>query len=96
MLRISWSASGRAAGTAKVEGDIAGEHVSELARVVAQARGRHRRVVLDLVDVTFVDQAGAALLRTLRSQGIDLVGGSTFISGLVSAPPGGTGAGGVE
>jgi anti-anti-sigma regulatory factor len=81
---------------ARVEGEIVGEHVAELARVVALAWRRHARVSLDLVHVTFVDTAGAAALRTLRAEGVDLVGIPVFVSGLVDMRPDGNGAGGVR
>ena len=96
MLRITNGGSGAAPGTAKVEGEIAGEHVHELSRFVASAFQRDPRVVLDLSDVTFVDNAGALLLRALRDQGVEFVDGSSFISSLVNGPSRGLGTGGAE
>jgi anti-anti-sigma regulatory factor len=81
-------------GTAKVEGEIAGDHVHEVSRFAASALGQGLHVVLDLSDVTFVDHAGAAVLRTLRDQGVEFVDGSSFISSLVNGPS--TGFGGEE
>ncbi|HJR59424.1 MAG TPA: STAS domain-containing protein [Vicinamibacterales bacterium] len=96
MLRITWSGSGTVPGTAKVEGEIAGDHVRELERFAKEARRGRQRVALDLSDVTFVDSAGAVLLRRLRDQGFRFVEGSIFISSLVEDLPEEPGTGGTE
>lgn len=68
----------------RVEGRVAGEYVAELARVVTAAIDRPSRVVLELSDVTFIDQAGAALLRDLRERGVELAECSAFVETLVN------------
>lgn len=80
----------------KVEGEIAGAHVSELARVVASALERAPHILLDLSGVTFVDHAGAVLLRTLRDRGVECIDGSSYVSGLVDGVSRGLGTGGLE
>lgn len=84
MLRITCASAPSATRTVKIEGRITGEYVPELARAVTRAVGGAPRVVLDMSDVTFVDQAGATLLRQFRQQGVELVECSTFISTLVN------------
>lgn len=82
MLRITWTGSELPTSAAKVEGSIAGEYVAELARFADSVRRPGLRVLIDVSDVTFVDNAGAALLRRLQEQGFAFVNGSSFISTL--------------
>jgi ABC-type transporter Mla MlaB component len=96
VLRITWMDAEAVPGTAKVEGEIAGEHVHELFRFAASALERVPRIMLDLSDVTFVDHSGAVLLRALRDQGVEFVDGSSFISSLVSGLTTALGTGGAE
>lgn len=96
MLRITWMDPEAVPGTAKVEGEIAGEHVHELSRFAASALERAPHIMLDLSDVTFVDHSGAVLLRALRDQGVEFVDGSSFISSLVSGLTTALGTGGAE
>jgi anti-anti-sigma factor len=84
LLRITCTAPSGETGTVRVEGRITGEYVPELSRAVTQALSGAPRVVLDMADVTFIDQAGVALLRRLRRQGVELVECSSFISTLVN------------
>jgi anti-anti-sigma regulatory factor len=86
VLRITTTGSNAISVTAKIEGEIAGAHVHELFRSVASALARAPHVVLDLSDVTFVDHAGAVLLRSLTDQGVQFVHGSSYISRLLGGP----------
>ena len=86
MLRITSVGPEAEPTAAKVEGEIAGDHVHELARFAASALERAPRFVLNLSDVTFVDHAGASLLRSLRDRGVEFVDGSSFISNVVDGP----------
>lgn len=96
VLRITWVGSLGDGPVARVEGEIVGDHIAELTRVAGLARTEHGRVTLDLAHVTFIDKAGAAALRSLQDEGVDLVGGPIFLSGLIDGRPDGTGAGGVR
>jgi hypothetical protein len=96
VLRITWAGSEAQTTSANVEGELVGPHVEELARLASAARAGSRTLVLDLTDVTFADHAGLILLRTLRDQGVALVGASGFINGLIDAPSRRQGAGGTE
>jgi hypothetical protein len=71
---------------ARIEGEIAGEHVEELARFADAARRPAAPILIDMADVTFVDHAGAVLLRRLRDEGFVFVNGSSFISILLGSP----------
>ena len=84
MLRITCMGSEAVARTVKVEGRISGEYVAELSRVASEALETAPHILLDLSDVTFVDQDGAALLRTLRRRGVELVDCSSFVLSLVN------------
>jgi ABC-type transporter Mla MlaB component len=96
VLRITWTGSELSAGEVKVEGEVAGDHVHELARFAESVHRPGLRILFDMSDVTFVDGAGAALLRRLRVQGFSFVDGSSFVSTLFDATVGlpGTGEGG--
>jgi hypothetical protein len=87
VLRITWIESAKPTSTAKIEGAISGDYVGELARFADQVRRPGRRIRLDVSDVTFVDHAGAALLRRLRDEGFAFVNGSSFVSILFDLPP---------
>jgi len=58
----------------RLEGKLAGAWVEELARCCHDALGRreHRPVVIQLDAVTFVDDAGQSLLRTMHGAGVKL------------------------
>jgi anti-anti-sigma regulatory factor len=86
VLRITWAETDRSTGAAMIEGEIAGDHVRELARFAAAAHRPGLRVFIDMAHVTFVDSAGAALLRRLKDQGFAFVNGSSFVSTLLDSP----------
>ena len=83
MLRITrLSPKGRRV-TIKLEGEIVGPWV-ETARDACTIRGRRPRS-LDLAGVTYVDAAGAQLLRDLRREGVEVAACSIFIVGLIDS-----------
>lgn len=84
MLRITPVPTANGARRFKVEGRLAGAFVDELSRVTAEALASSRRVVVDLADVTFVDPGGAALLRSLRTSGVELLDCSQFVVALMN------------
>jgi anti-anti-sigma regulatory factor len=70
--------------TVKLEGRVTGPWVEELSRTVDTSLAESPRVVLDLSGVTFVDEGGVRLLRTLRERRAELLGGSSFVSSLLN------------
>ena len=87
MLRITCVGVETKVRTVKIEGELSGDHVSELSRVAASALKRGSRVVLDLSQVTFVDHAGGVLLRALRAGGVEFVNSSSYVSSLIDSSP---------
>jgi hypothetical protein len=67
-----------------LEGKLIGAWVSETRQIVATARASNR-VCLNLQGLTFADARGIELLRTLRREGIPLLGCSLLIESLLAA-----------
>lgn len=65
-----------------LEGKLIGEWVGEARQFVAAARVSNH-VCLDLHGLTFADCRGVELLRTLRREGVPLLGCSPLIAGLL-------------
>ena len=66
-----------------LEGKLLGAWVEEARQIVAAARASDR-VCLNLQGLTFADSRGIELLRTLRQEGIPLLGCSPLIEGLLA------------
>lgn len=62
----------------RLEGQVRGAWVDELARVVDDALARGACPTLDLAGVSFLDPHGVALLRSLQSRRIHLENCSPF------------------
>jgi hypothetical protein len=71
--------------TFKLEGKLLGPWVDELRNVCTQPLERLEQVGLDLAAVTFVNAAGAELLRKLIRQGIIITLCSAFVAELLHA-----------
>lgn len=67
-----------------LEGKLLGAWVDEARQIVAAARASER-VCLNLQGLTFADFRGIELLRTLRREGIPLLGCSPLIEGLLDS-----------
>jgi len=67
-----------------LEGKLIGAWVGETRQIVATASASNR-VCLNLQGLTFADSRGIELLRTLRREGIPLLGCSPLIEGLLAA-----------
>ena len=67
-----------------LEGKLLGAWVEEARQIVAVARASDR-VCLNLQGLTFADSSGIELLRTLRREGVPLLGCSALIEGLLAA-----------
>jgi hypothetical protein len=72
-----------------LEGKLLGAWVEEARQIVAAARASDR-VCLNLQGLTFADSGGVELLRTLRREGVPLLGCSALIEGLLAATDGAT------
>jgi anti-anti-sigma regulatory factor len=66
------------------QGKLLGAWVDEARKVVTTARVSER-ICLDLRGLTFADSLGVELLRTLRKEGVPLLGCSPLIEGLLSS-----------
>jgi hypothetical protein len=60
----------------RLEGRLTRYEVALLRETLRSARAPH---ALELADLAFVDEAGAAALRDLRARGVTLRGGSPFV-----------------
>lgn len=69
--------------TIGLEGKLLGAWVDEAHLVIAAARATDA-ICLNLKGLTFADTRGIELLRTLRGDGIPLIGGSALIEGLLA------------
>ena len=85
MLKITEIAQNDSGRTFKLEGKLLGPWVDELRNACTQALERLEQVSLDLAAVTFVNAAGAELLRELMRQGIIITQCSAFVAGLLHA-----------
>jgi ABC-type transporter Mla MlaB component len=79
VLRISVSRLSENALRFHLEGRLVGPWVEELQRLSDQAFSDGQTVSLDLQKLLYVDPAGAALLRKLKSQNVARVNCSPFI-----------------
>jgi hypothetical protein len=69
--------------TIKLEGEIVGPWVSTVRDACAKRDGRPRRPRLDLAAVTYVDAAGARLLRELVAEGVEIAACSSYVGELL-------------
>ena len=84
MLRISIQ-NGPLTTRFKLEGKLAHEWVGEAKKTWAEltASDGKRKIVVDLFDVAFVDDAGGRLLAEMHHAGARLVGSGPLISALI-------------
>ena len=85
MLKITEIARNDSSTTFKLEGKLLGPWVDELRNVCTQPLNRAEQVGLDLAAVTFVNAAGAELLRELIRKGIIITKCSAFVAELLHA-----------
>ena len=83
MLRINYVADRDQAPTLKLEGKLTGLWVEELRDTCRSQALRSDRLCLDLSGVTFVDAAGAKLLRDLIRQGTQIIGCAGYVAELL-------------
>ena len=85
MLKITETARNDSSRTFKLEGKLLGPWVDELRNACTQPLAPLEQVGLDLAAVTFVNAAGAELLRELIRQGIIITQCSAFVGELLHA-----------
>jgi len=69
-----------------LEGRLTAPWIAELRDTVATVRGSGA-LRLNLTGLSFADQEGAALLHSLRADGVELIGASPFIATLLAHRP---------
>jgi ABC-type transporter Mla MlaB component len=90
MFKLTQAESnGSSSVTLRLEGRLAGPWVGEVRKACEKIIGEGRKLELDLTDVSFVDNAGVALLSHYQSRGVALADCSPFLreqlkSGLAS------------
>ena len=85
MLKITETARNDSSRTFKIEGKLLGPWVDELRNVCTQPLNRAEQLGLDLAAVTFVNAAGAEMLRELIRKGIIITQCSAFVAELLHA-----------
>ena len=85
MLKITETARNDSGRTFKLEGKLLGPWVDELRNACTQPLAPLEQVGLDLAAVTFVNAAGAELLRELIRRGIIITRCSAFVAELLHA-----------
>jgi anti-anti-sigma regulatory factor len=83
MLRITVTQSASSSTRLKLEGRLAGPSVEEVRQLCDANLGNQSLVILDLGDVTFIDDDGVDLFRHLRRRNIEVTGCSPFVSELL-------------
>ena len=78
MLRISAIESADNGTTLRLEGQLAGPWIEELDRACEHVLVTHRRLTLDLGDVSLIERPGLALLASLSRRSVALVRCSPF------------------
>lgn len=80
MLRI-WEEAGEGGRTVlRLEGEVKGQGVEEVARECERRLGAAHALELDLGDVVFVDRAGIGLLRDLVKRNVAIANCSPFLT----------------
>jgi ABC-type transporter Mla MlaB component len=69
--------------TLRLEGQLDHGCVEELTRACRAHADRPERLTLDVAGVTYIDEAGVALMRQFKNRNIAVVGASPFIRELL-------------
>ena len=86
MLKISQNGKSNHTVTLKLEGRVVGPWVGELRQVCELILSEDRKLKLDLVDVTFADANGVALLSQINSRGVTFTNCSPFVEEQLKSP----------
>ena len=85
MLKISIMGSSKKLSTVRLEGHISGPWVEALRKACDAELTDHRRLILDLADVSFVDRDGITLLTTLPTRRVALLNPQPFVAELLKS-----------
>jgi anti-anti-sigma regulatory factor len=80
MLRITAVAPMNQVCTLRLEGQVIGPWVKELERSCEDAQSNGARLVLDMAGVSFIDNDGLVLLRSLTAGAVALTNPSHFVA----------------
>ncbi len=69
--------------TLKLEGRIVGSLVEELEKECEKCLRKKNGLILDLSDVSYIDERGVNTIRSFLGSRIQTVGGSLFLEGLM-------------
>ena len=83
MLRIIRIVGSSSVNTLKLDGKLLGSWVDEVRNTYALTMAKSSRCCLDLSALTFVDAAGAELLRDLIQSGVAVVACSSYVAELL-------------
>lgn len=83
MLRMTTIQTDPQTATLLLEGRIVGSWVEELTRECEQKLSQTERIILDVSQVSFVDDNGVEVLKTLRQNRVYLTGCSLFLDELL-------------
>ena len=86
MLKISQAEKANHSVTLKLEGRVVGPWVVELRQVCETLLTEGQPLKLDLIDVTFVDANGVAVLSNLKSRGVTFANCSPFVDEQLKSP----------
>jgi ABC-type transporter Mla MlaB component len=79
MLKISKGKKTKQTMMLRIEGRLVGPWVAELEQNCEPLLRDARKLKLELTEMVFVDEAGAALLMSLKHQGATLLNASPFV-----------------
>ena len=79
MLKISEGKRAKHAITLRLEGHMVGPWVGELRQICEPLLNTGRTLALELTDVSFADEAGVALLSSLKTRGAKLLNATPFL-----------------
>jgi len=80
MLRMSEERRANQSLTLRLEGRLVGPWVDELRQICEPLLADETKLALDLAEVSFADEGGAALLKSLERRGTKLSKPSPFLS----------------
>ncbi|MCI0417424.1 STAS domain-containing protein [bacterium] len=83
MLKITVMAETDETVTLKLEGRIIGQWVDEVREECEMWLAKGRKAVLDLSGIIFIDELGIETLKAMKRNGVNLIGCSLFLSGLL-------------
>ena len=87
MLKISEDKQTKRAVTLRIEGRVVGPWVGELRKACEPLLSDGSKLVLDLTDVSFVEESGLLLLASLQTRGVKLLNPTPFVEEQLKVTP---------